>query len=94
MGLALLLMHSIESPKYAPYRLLNSHTMQYIGKISFSLYIWQQLFTSNSIEIFDRFIWCFSYPWFIVCIFVAALFSYYLLEKPFMGLQSRYRVAN
>jgi len=94
IGLALLLMHSIESPEYAPYRLLNSHTMQYIGKISFSLYIWQQLFTSNSIEFFYRSIWCFSYPWFIVCIFAAALFSYYLLEKPFMGLQSKYRVAN
>jgi peptidoglycan/LPS O-acetylase OafA/YrhL len=68
------------------YDCLNSKPVNYIGKISYSLYIWQELFFSNHIGILGIF------PLNIFCIIVVAGVSYHIIEKPFLTLKSKFAV--
>lgn len=62
-------------------RLLEVPALRWIGRLSYSLYIWQQLFT------FHKFIpW---YPLQLVAIFGVAALSFYFIEKPLMKLGYR-----
>jgi peptidoglycan/LPS O-acetylase OafA/YrhL len=66
------------------YRLLNFRIMNYTGKISYSLYIWQQIFFSVVVSRFLKF------PFNILCILAVAVISYHLIEKPFLKLKERF----
>ena len=68
------------------YTYLNSNLMNYVGKISYSLYIWQELFFSYHIGVFGIF------PFNIICIAIVAVVSYHFIEKPFLLLKSRFEV--
>lgn len=60
-------------------RLMNSRVLVHIGVISYSIYIWQQLFLhAANTSISGRF------PWSLLCIAVLAEFSHYCIERPFM----------
>ncbi|MGB6973066.1 MAG: acyltransferase [Terracidiphilus sp.] len=68
-------------------RLLNWRPITFLGVLSYSLYVWQQLFlnrTSSS--------WVNEFPQNILFAFAAALCSYFLLEKPFLSLRRRLRL--
>jgi peptidoglycan/LPS O-acetylase OafA/YrhL len=68
-------------------RMLNSRILGYIGVLSYSLYLWQQPFLNRgSTSIYA------SFPINIILAFVAALASYYLVEKPFLRIKDRNRV--
>ena len=54
-------------------RLLNLKPLRHIGMISYSLYLWQQMFTGPLTRWF---------PLNIVCIFACAELSYFLVERP------------
>ena len=58
--------------------------MNYTGKISYSLYIWQQIFFSVVVSRFLKF------PFNILCILAVAVISYHLIEKPFLKLKERF----
>jgi peptidoglycan/LPS O-acetylase OafA/YrhL len=67
------------------YAFLNLPVMNYIGKLSYSLYLWQQLFIlSSHVGILSKF------PIDLICCFLAANFSYYVIELPFLKLKSRF----
>jgi peptidoglycan/LPS O-acetylase OafA/YrhL len=68
------------------YRFLNSGAMNYIGKLSYSLYLWQQLFFSFHIGYLSKF------PINIFCIFTVAILSYHFIEKPFLKLKAKFEV--
>ena len=67
------------------FKFLNLPVMNYIGKLSYSLYLWQQLFTC------DR-IWLHSLPvpLLFVLIGIAAMLSYYAIEQPSLKLKARF----
>lgn len=72
---------------YVPSKLadfLNAKPVMYIGFLSYSLYIWQQLFLTN---IYDS--WVHQFPQNLVLVFVVACLSYHLIEKPILGLKKR-----
>ena len=80
----LLLVRFSQGPVYA---VLNTRPVMFIGKISFSLYIWQQLFTTGPP-------WA---HWFkygdsillnLIALGVVAVFMHYAVEKPFMRLRA------
>lgn len=65
----------------------------FIGKISYSLYLWQQLFIFGEKAYGFKAIWT-IFPLNIIGIFTAAIFSYYLIETPFLKLKKRFSAIN
>jgi peptidoglycan/LPS O-acetylase OafA/YrhL len=69
------------------HRLLNMKVLVFIGGLSYSLYIWQQIFLNAGSDY-----WMNAFPQNLVLAFAAALASYYLVERPI--LRRRTRVVN
>jgi peptidoglycan/LPS O-acetylase OafA/YrhL len=65
-------------------RLLSNPVLQFIGTISYSLYIWQQFFTGAWMY-YHVDSWLLSFP----MMFVVATVSYYGLERPCIKLGRR-----
>lgn len=69
------------------FRFLNHRFMNYLGLLSYSLYLWQQLFFSKHIGVLSHF------PINVCCIVCCALFSFYIIERPFLKLKKRFEAA-
>jgi peptidoglycan/LPS O-acetylase OafA/YrhL len=68
-------------------RFLNWPAMRFLGVLSYSLYLWQQVFFNpNSNSPFCAF------PLNLIATCLAALASYLLIECPFLGVRARWRV--
>jgi peptidoglycan/LPS O-acetylase OafA/YrhL len=65
-------------------RILNSRVFVFVGILSYSLYVWQQIFLDEA----GRF-WINRFPQNLVLAFFAAVFSYYVVETPFLRLRER-----
>ncbi len=76
--------------------ILNNRLLKKIGVLSFSIYIWQELFIGKWFWI-PWLKWINSYPFWVVVlaklilILPIAYFSYYFLERPFLRMKGRYR---
>lgn len=79
-----IMMYSVFGPKGIWYKILNFKIINYIGMLSYSIYLWQMLF------IYDTPAWYNQFPLNVFCLILAALGSYYLIEKPFLKLKSRF----
>jgi len=92
IGFSLLLLQSMLYPKRGFYRFLNWKWVSHIGILSYSIYIWQQMFCGTSESVFGvKEAWWVSFPVWILVALMAAHASYYLLEKPLLALRSRLR---
>lgn len=65
-------------------RILNGRVFVFAGILSYSLYVWQQIFLDEA----GRF-WVNRFPQNLVLAFLAAMFSYYVVETPFLRLRER-----
>jgi peptidoglycan/LPS O-acetylase OafA/YrhL len=67
-------------------RVLNAKPIVFLGALSYSLYLWQEPFLNPHDEtpLFTAF------PWNLGFAFLAALASYYLIERPFLKLKTRF----
>jgi peptidoglycan/LPS O-acetylase OafA/YrhL len=83
--IAMLMAHVVLYDKTILGRILNCPAVVHVGLISYSLYLWQQLFLTTSNTTFSGF-----FPWNVVCAFAAAELSYYMLEKPFLRWRKRF----
>lgn len=90
LGFALLLVQSVFIPGWGLYKWLNIALLRFVGRLSFSLYIWQQIFCSPP-EVYGlaQDTWWTSFPVGLLLSVLAALLSYALLEYPFMNLRAR-----
>lgn len=86
IGIALLVHRCVV--KYEDYvgAFLNWRPVAFIGVLSYSLYIWQQLFLNRNSSS-----WINAFPENILLAAGAALASYYVIEKPMMGMRRRLR---
>ena len=84
--IGLIMMYSVFGPQTIWFRFLNLKAMNYIGLLSYSIYLWQQLFTWNTTH------WINQFPQNLVCIVCMSLFSYYVIEKYFLTLKSRFEI--
>jgi peptidoglycan/LPS O-acetylase OafA/YrhL len=76
LAIAGLLLHVVQHP----YQLLNIRPVVWLGKISYSLYLWQQLFVYGS----------HARPWYYVFFALAlASASYYFVEQPILRLREK-----
>jgi peptidoglycan/LPS O-acetylase OafA/YrhL len=86
VGLTLVLWHCITVPKGFVGRLLNWRPIVFIGVLSYSLYLWQQLFLNPNSRSFYA-----SFPVNVCLSFCAALISYYIIERPFLRARRYFR---
>lgn len=84
--LAIVIHRSVYCYRDALGKVLNSSPVAFVGVLSYSLYVWQQPFL-------DRYSasWVNEFPQNLTCAILAALASYFLLEKPVMKFRRRLR---
>lgn len=92
VGFGTLMVISISQAKDVLFKWLQWQPIEWIGVLSYSLYIWQQIFCARS-EVFGiHHDWWLRFPTWILCSLVTAMFSFYVIEKPFMNLKKRFRI--
>ena len=69
--------------------ILENSWLRKLGRLSYSLYLWQQLFLVWGIQSAAYVAWPQRFPFNLVCVFACALLSYHLLERPFIRLSHR-----
>jgi peptidoglycan/LPS O-acetylase OafA/YrhL len=72
------------NPGSWPAKFLNTAPMRAIGVLSYSLYIWQELFMGKGYHTFSN-----SFIVSMAAALAAACVSYFLMEKPFLELRRR-----
>jgi peptidoglycan/LPS O-acetylase OafA/YrhL len=77
VSIAGLVLHVIQ----VPYRALNWAPVAWLGKISYSLYLWQELFCSNASLHFGYLL--------VLPALACACLSYYIVEQPMLRLRER-----
>jgi peptidoglycan/LPS O-acetylase OafA/YrhL len=90
-GMAILVVQSVVMPQWGVFRALSWWWMRRIGVLSYSLYIWQQLFCSKPETFGLGNVWWMSFPCWLGTVFVVAFVSYYGFERPFLKLRARFR---
>lgn len=84
-GLALIVWMAVVSQSWVA-RFLALRPMVWVGTISYSLYLWQQLFLGR----FGQPVWQ-QFPLNLVMTFATAFLSYQCLERPFFALRERWK---
>lgn len=70
-------------------KVLNWPPLAFVGVLSYSLYLWQQLFIDRNSTA-----WVAAFPQNLVLAFCAALLCHYAVEKPFLSLRDAKRAAH
>jgi peptidoglycan/LPS O-acetylase OafA/YrhL len=83
---AVLIDWTVRYPQTRTGRFLNLRPMRHVGILSYSLYIWQQLFC---VEYRYHGEWWSSFPVNVALSFAAAVLSFYLIEQPFLALRKK-----
>jgi len=86
-SLAVLIHRSVYCSRDRIGRILNWKPIAFLGVLSYSLYLWQQLFLNRNSTV-----WINAFPQNLVLAIAVALGSYFLLEKPLLELRRRLRV--
>jgi len=84
VGLAACLDWTMRFPESRVGRILNARGVVWLGSVSYSLYLWQQIFLNR-----NHAAWLTTFPQNFVLAFAAAASSYYLIEMPLNGLRAR-----
>jgi peptidoglycan/LPS O-acetylase OafA/YrhL len=82
IGTAMCIDWAIRNPKHMLGHLLNWKPLAAIGILSYSLYLWQNPFLLGDNGTF----WT-TYPYNVVFVVIAALISYFVIERPFLRLK-------
>ncbi len=80
VALSVILIYLVRNPRTICGRLMNLRTLRYIGVLSYSLYLWQQMFAD---------VWQRWFPLNLLAAFGCANLSFYLVERPFLRLRDR-----
>jgi peptidoglycan/LPS O-acetylase OafA/YrhL len=75
-----ILVYVVDQPKSIAGRILNWAPIRHLGVISYSLYLWQQLFMSHETRLL---------PWGYLYAIAAAEASFWLVERPALRLRNR-----
>ena len=85
-GIAVIMLWVITHPTSFFVRLLSSTFVRHIGLLSYSLYLWQQLFLTPRNQT-----WTGIFPINVVMCFALAEASFWTVERPFLRLRDRLR---
>ncbi len=81
----LIVVNCIQPQNNLLFKFLNLKVLNFIGILSYSIYIWQQLFLSND----DKFVFS-KFPLNLVFIMIIPCLSYFYYEKFFLKLKKRF----
>ena len=84
IGIGMALHRCLRAPTAPVSRFLETAPMVWLGTISYSLYLWQQLFLDRKLSS-----WPHAFPANVALAFACACASYYLVEKPILAWRSR-----
>jgi peptidoglycan/LPS O-acetylase OafA/YrhL len=90
-GMALLLVQSVLFPDWAMFRPLNWAWVGQIGVLSYSLYLWQQVWSSLPHSFGIGPTWLMSFQWWLIPTFASAVLSHLAFERPFLKYRARFR---
>jgi len=82
--IGLLILFSINDKTSWWYFFLNSKIMNYLGKLSYSLYLWQQIIIYGSLGFVS------NKPYNLFFTFLLANISHYFIERPFLKLKNKF----
>ncbi len=82
-----LLLSAVHQRSGLLFGLLNFGPLMYVGTLSYSLYLWQQMFLFPSS---GNIAWFQAFPANLGFAFFAAILSHYLVEKPFLRIKSKF----
>lgn len=85
LGLALCIDYALRHHDGVIGRALNLGPVAYVGTLSYSIYLWQQIFFNP-----DAVGWIFQFPFNLFAALAAAWLSYTLIERPFLSLRHRF----
>jgi peptidoglycan/LPS O-acetylase OafA/YrhL len=85
VGIALIVDRTIRYPETTAGRFLNSRVMMFIGSLSYSLFLWQQLFLNRHSNA-----WSAAFPMNLLLAVGAAFASYLLIERPCLRFRARH----
>jgi peptidoglycan/LPS O-acetylase OafA/YrhL len=95
IAISYLLFYFVTRPRSIGGRVLNGRPLVHIGLISYSLYLWQQLFLTTPLDAPSH--WSSSllgqFPFNLAAAFLAAELSWRLVEKPALNLRRRFESA-
>ena len=78
----------VRNPASLQGRLFNQPVIAWVGRLSYSLYIWQTFFThSLNIQVFHSDAWWINFPTSWLWILAAAVLSHYAIERPALRLR-------
>ena len=85
-AICLIITAAISFPGTWLYKILNWRPLAWLGVLSYSLYVWNNLFLYSAGR------WTVNqFPFNYLCLFATAIASHYLIEKPFLNLKDRLR---
>jgi peptidoglycan/LPS O-acetylase OafA/YrhL len=84
LAIALLVERSIRTPGDLTGRLLNSRGLVWIGLLSYSIYLWQQLLLNRNSDA-----WYNAFPVNAILVAPVAVASYYLIEMPLIDVRRK-----
>ncbi len=91
LAFTFLLIKSVLNPR-GIFSVLNWAWVKWLGVLSYSIYIWQQLFYSDAKDLgWPESVWFLRFPGWLLAAVLTATLSYYLLEKPLLKLRARLR---
>ena len=90
-GFSMLLLTGICHPNLLFFRVLRWRWICELGVLSYSIYIWQQIFCSKPSTYGVEHLWCLSFPGWLLAVFLVAFVSYYALERPLFRLRKHFR---
>ena len=88
LAIAAIIVRCVALPHSKLSRTLERRGFVWVGTLSYSLYLWQQLFLNRHSEL-----WMHQFPINIGLAFAAATACHYLIEQPFLRLSARRRAA-
>jgi len=80
--IALLIISNLYPSQDIIFKALNGKWLSQLGIVSYSIYIWQQLFTSDAMMKY--------YPYNLLLLLLAGFGSYYLFERHFLRLKDKF----
>ncbi|MBI4931345.1 MAG: acyltransferase [Bacteroidetes bacterium] len=90
MGVGIFIYWLVNNNSHVLINIFEFSILKFIGKLSYSIYLWQEIFLMGAVH--GKESWMQKFPQNILCTFIMASFSYFVIEKRFLKMKNKYRL--